>query len=245
MGVDFASVDHRPFPLPDRPWAMQQTWRNLLFAHWAVDPGKLRALVPRDLELDLFDGTGWLAVTPLRMEGVRPRLLPPLPGASAFPELNVRTYVVHGGKPGVYFFSLDAGSRLAVEVARWLYGLPYMAADMRIEEHGEVVDFESRRTDERGGTASFHATYRGVGPAFETHAGTIEQFAVERYCLYSQVEGRLVRADIHHAPWSLRRAEATLHVNTMTSPMGLALEGEPHLLFSEGLDVAAWLPEEC
>src|SRR6478736_184531 len=108
---------HRPWSLPDGPWTMTQTWHDLLFAHWRIRLDVMRPLVPRELEIDTFDGSAWIGVVPFRMSAVRMRGLPPVPGASAFPELNVRTYVRYGGRAGVWFFSLDAESALAVFAA--------------------------------------------------------------------------------------------------------------------------------
>src|SRR5688500_17381600 len=126
--TDFGSltklIEHRPYPLPSRPWIMTMTWHDLLFAHWRVDGDTLRALVPSALPLDLFDGEAWLAIVPFRMTQVSGRGLPDLPFVSAFCELNVRTYVVVDGKPGVFFFSLDAASAIAVWGARTFFHLP-------------------------------------------------------------------------------------------------------------------------
>ena len=124
---------HRPWPMPDGPWIMTQTWHDLLFAHWPVDARLVASKIPAPLELDLFDGRAWLAVVPFRMTNVTPRGLPPLPRVSAFSELNVRTYVRFEDKPGVYFFSLDAGNPLAVATARALFHLPYFPAAMTVE----------------------------------------------------------------------------------------------------------------
>src|SRR4051812_28557126 len=99
---------HRPWPLPDRPWVMSQRWNNLLFAHWAVPLAEVRRVVPAVLPLDTHSGTAWISMTPFYLSDLRPRGLFPFPLASQFPELNLRTYVTIGGKPGVYFFSLDA-----------------------------------------------------------------------------------------------------------------------------------------
>ncbi|MCA9241502.1 MAG: DUF2071 domain-containing protein, partial [Planctomycetales bacterium] len=103
-----ATTAHRPWPLPPGSWSWRQSWVELLFAHWRAPAEQLRTLVPRGLELDLFDGHAWVGLVPFRMEGVMRRPLPDLPWVSAFPELNLRTYVTHGGKPGVWFLSLDA-----------------------------------------------------------------------------------------------------------------------------------------
>src|SRR5262245_10075958 len=121
-------TEHRPWPLPGRPWVMAMRWHDLLFAHWPVDPAVLRPLIPASLQIDTYDGQAWIGVVPFRMTGVRPRFVPPLPGLSAFAEINVRTYVTIEQKPGVWFFSLDAANRLAVWAARLSYHLPYCFA---------------------------------------------------------------------------------------------------------------------
>lgn len=107
---------------------MFQCWRDLLFAHWPVPAESLRRLVPAGLTLQEFEGRAWVGVTPFLLTGLRPRALPAIPGLSRFPEINVRTYVTAQDRPGVFFFSLDAGSTLAVIAARALYSLPYFRA---------------------------------------------------------------------------------------------------------------------
>ena len=111
--------------MPSRPWVLAMQWHDLLFMHWPMAPAALRPLVPPPLELDTRDGTAWIGVVPFRMQGVHPHLMPNLPWISAFAELNVRTYVTIGGKPGVWFFSLDAANPLAVRAARLGFRLPY------------------------------------------------------------------------------------------------------------------------
>ena len=118
-------------PAPQRPWALRMRWRELLFAHWETDASVIAALLPLGLELDLFDGRCYVGAVPFLMVGVTPRILPPVPGLHAFPEINLRTYVTAGGKPGVWFFSLDAGQKLAVRTARRLFHLPYFDAQIR------------------------------------------------------------------------------------------------------------------
>src|SRR4051794_22159738 len=159
-----AVQDHRPWPLPQRPWIMRQQWNRLLFAHWPIAPDKMRALVPEPLQLDTREDRCWVAVTPFYLSGLRARGLPPVPGTSSFPELNVRTYVTLGGKPGVYFFSLDAGAVSAVFGARAFYSLPYYYATMRVRYGAESVHFKSARR-QAGKIAQFEADYRGVGEA--------------------------------------------------------------------------------
>ena len=260
-GLGVAGGTHRPWSKPRGPWVMRMSWEKLLFAHWRVDAGALRRLIPEGLELDTFDGEAWVGVVPFLMSGVRPRCLPGVPGASRFPELNVRTYVRHGGKPGVWFLSLDAASRLAVVGGRMGFHLNYQNAEMRCEVGADGwVEYESERLGDagrgsiwraagrggvdRGGVAGFAGRYRGVGEGFAARVGTLEHWLTERYCLYAaDGDGRLYRGEIDHEPWALRRAEAEIGVNTMGGVCGLRFEGEPHVLYAERIDVVAWLAE--
>jgi uncharacterized protein YqjF (DUF2071 family) len=221
---------------------MSQTWHDLLFAHWPLPPERLRSLVPPSLPLDTFGGVAWLGVVPFRMSGVTLRAVPALPGLSAFPELNVRTYVTVDDKPGVLFFSLDAASRLAVEAARLGYRLPYFHAAMSVAAEGDGIRYASRRLDRRGAPAELRARYAPVAAVYRSAAGSLEHFLTERYCLYAPAsEGRLYWAEIHHAPWPLQRAEASLEMNTMVTAQGIELPADPPLLhFARRLDVVVW-----
>jgi len=233
---------HRPWPVPRRPWVMRQTWAELLFAHWPVPRDALRPLVPPGLELETHDGSAWLGVVPFRMRGVRYRVQPILPWVSAFPELNVRTYVTLDGKPGVYFFSLDAGNPLAVAIARAFFHLPYFNARFRIERRGAAITYDSRRTHRGAPPARLDARYRPSGPVYRSRPGTLDAFLTERYCLYgADRRGALQRGEIHHPRWPLRPAEAEFARNTMASAAGLALPETPPLLhYAERLDVLIW-----
>jgi uncharacterized protein len=220
---------------------MGQSWENLLFAHWRVDADALRRLVPEMLRVQTHDGSAWLGMTPFRVAGLRLRGTLPLPGASSFLELNVRTYVTAGGKPGIWFFSLDASSRLAVEAARRTYKLPYFHARMTAESTGEWIEFESARSRTGPTPRVFSARYGAGGAEFTAAPGSLEEFLAERYCLYAVDErGRLHRAEIHHPPWPLQRAEARLELNAM-APEGVELpEEEPLLHFVRVQDVVIW-----
>lgn len=227
-------TDHRPWPLPEGPWANAQTWDELAFLHWRVDEAQLRPLVPEGLELETHDGSAWLAITPFRLSNFRLRGLPPLPLASTFPELNVRTYVTRDGRPGIWFFSLDAGSRGAVEAARRLYRLPYYHARMRIDRRHGHLHYDSARGD-----AVFSARYRGVGDFFHAEPGSLEWFLTERYCLYASDGVDLYRAEIHHPPWPLQQGEAVVELNTLAPP-GVALDGPPLVHYAHRQDVVVW-----
>lgn len=235
-------TDHRPWPLPAQPWVMAQIWHDLLFAHWPIPAGEMAALLPPGLALDTWEGEAWVAVVPFRMSGVRPRFTPALPWLSAFPELNVRTYVRVGKKPGVYFFSLDAANPVAVAVARALYHLPYFRAQMACEAQGDAIRYASRRTHRGALPGEWQGTYAPIGPVYAAAPGSLEAWLTERYCLYStDRRGRIYRGEIHHAPWPLQKAEAAFERNSVAQAAGIRLPDRPPLLhFARRLDVLAW-----
>lgn len=235
----------RSWPLPRGPWMMSQTWSTLLFAHWPLTPESLRPLVPAALTLDTYEGEAWLGIVPFRMTNVRPRFTPPVPGLSAFPELNVRTYVTRDGKPGVWFFSLDAANRIAVALARSLFRLPYFRARMSCRG-GDVktISYQSVRTHRDAPSAAFDAVYRPAGPVFYAARGSLEEWLTERYCLYAAGPGGvLLRDEIHHRRWPLQPAEAEIRLNTMAQAAGIALPDAPPLLhYAARQETLIWAP---
>ena len=222
---------------------MQQSWIDLLFAHWPVERALLLDRVPAPLELDTFDGTAWIAVAPFRIRGLRTRGLPPVPGTGTFLELNLRTYVRLRDRPGILFFTLEASSALAVAGARALYRLPYRLARMDLR-HGPDgwIRYRSRRVI---GEARFDGRYRPTGPARFPEPGTLEHFLTERYALYATLpRGRVLCGEIHHPPWPLQVAEAEIDGNTVSAAHGLPLTDPPALLhFAARQDTLVWAPE--
>ena len=219
---------------------MSESWHDLLFAHWPLDPDILRARLPPSLPLDVFDGRAWIGVIPFHMTNVGPRGAPSLPGLSAFAELNVRTYVTLDDKPGVYFFSLDAGSTLAVIGARTMFRLPYYRAEMAVHTGTRYVAYRSVRRSVA--PAQFAATYEPIGPVAHARPGTLEHFLTERYCLYTTTRsGEPRRLDIHHRQWPLQPAKAQIVVNTMATAAGMTLPtSAPLLHFAKRMDVLTW-----
>jgi len=245
--MDDPTVDtsHRPWPLPDGPWVMAQTWNDLLFAHWPVETEAVRALVPPALTLDRYADTAWVTITPFHISDLHARGLPTLPWGAKFPELNVRTYVTLGGKPGVFFFSLDAGDPLAVTAARALYHLPYFRASMDVRRTADEVVYHSRRTHAGAPEAEFRARYRATGDVASPDSNTLDHWLTERYCLYAvAASDHVYRAEIHHRPWSLQPAIADIHLNTMAAAAGIALPAQPpRVSYARRLDVVVWLPQ--
>jgi uncharacterized protein YqjF (DUF2071 family) len=235
-------ISHRTLPPPpNRPWIMRMDWRNLGFFHWRVDPSVLRGCLPRSLQLDCFDGTAWVGIVPFTMANVRARCLPPIPTTSRFLELNLRTYVVHEGKPGVWFFSLDASSRLAVRGARAGFHLPYFDAEMNVSG-SESICYRSRRTHKNIPPGVFDATYRAVGSKFQAQESTLEYWLTERYWLYAEdSRKRLYSGAVHHRPWPLQRAEGNIVENSIGNLIDLEFVDPPEsVLFAEHIPVVAW-----
>jgi uncharacterized protein len=217
------------------------TWKELCFLHWRVDPRLLEPLLPEALELDTFDSSAWIGVVPFRMHA-EPRGLPVLNVAADFAELNVRTYVTIDGKPGVWFFSLDADDGLVVRFNRLVLGLPYLDAKIEVERDGDTIDFRSARTHLGAGVAALDVRYRPAGVPQPSAPGSLEHFLTERYCLYSVRAGRVFRQEVDHEPWPLQPAEVELELCTMTRPLGIELDGEPLAHYAGELEVVAWLP---
>ena len=209
----------------------------------------MSALVPPSLEVDTFDGYAWLGVVPFWMDRVRVRI--PLtadrtfffPSAETFPELNLRTYVRSRktGRAGVYFFSLDAASALAVAGARTIFHLPYFLASMsRSTDASGLVSYRSKRLL-NANNINFEAQYHSIGHAPPSQPGSIEHFLTERYCLYTTFRNRVLVGDIHHLPWPLEPAEAEIRTNHLPAAHGFFLPDRPPILhFSRALEVYIW-----
>lgn len=259
--VDRLAIRKRPGAVS----LMHQSWGKLLFMHWAIEPEILRLLIPSQLSIDTFEGRAWIGVVPFTMWGIRASFLPPIPGTSAFHELNVRTYVHYDGVPGVWFFSLDAANRLAVWGARTSYSLPYFNATMSLSQNGNRIDYSSVRTDGRTYPQFFAADAGGFSADFasaqfqnppqarleaswtigerlpQSNPGSLEFFLTERYCLYSYHRSRLYRSRIFHEPWSLHTASLDLSQSTMIESLGIAPpEGRPLLHYAESIAVDVW-----
>lgn len=205
--------------------AIRFWWRHLLFAHWRVSAEGLRDLVPRELEIDTFDGDAWIGLVPFTMDGIRHAPFPPIPTMSAFHECNVRTYVTRHGEPGVWFFSLDAMSRLAVWGARTFWHLNYKYAQISMERLGGTIDYSVDRVHEP--RASMRARWT-VGSAFPpARPGTLAHFLTERYMLYSVDKShRVWRGRIRHDPWALREATLEMLEDGLIDAAGITLPPE-------------------
>ncbi len=243
----FLETAHRPWPKPDKVWRLRQRWSRLLFAHWPMPAQVIQAKLPPGLRVDTLDNTAWLGVVPFTMDRVRFRTAGQrslrVPTAHAFPELNLRTYVLGpDGRAGVYFFSLDAGSLLAVVGARIGFGLPYFWANMherveRDDDGNDTIHYTSRRLI--GPAASFDASYRSLNTP--SAADDLSRFLTERYALYVRRFGAVQIGQIHHRPWQLEHAEADIRINTLPQTFGFTLPNRPPILhYSREIEMEAW-----
>jgi uncharacterized protein len=228
----------------DRPAGFQR-WRTLLFLHWEVPAAAIREKIPKELEVDTFEGKAYVGVVPFTMKDVSPWWSPSVPGISNFHELNVRTYVHKGGEnPGVWFFSLDAASSVAVIAARTGWHLPYHRASMEMDVSegegggGEEVRYTSRRLWPGPKPAEFEVRYRIGESIGNAVPGTFEHFLAERYFLYADTGSGLELGQVHHKPYPLCKAEVSEWKESMLAANGLpATSGEPLALYSPGVDV--------
>ena len=253
-GVTTLDIDRiSPTVEPDRPVLMHQNWHHLLFLHWEIPAEELQRLIPPQLTIDTHEGKAYVGLVPFTMTGVRPVMTPPLPWISSFHEVNVRTYVHLGGRdPGVWFFSLDASSAIAVAAARAAYKLPYFHSTIEFFASNEpipTINYQSNRDDPRGkAPANLRARYRPM-EGIVTHAspGTIEHFLIERYILYAVDEDhRLHRARVHHQPYPVQRAELDDFEETLIWAAGVRRSDvQPLRHYASEVNVKIYPLERC
>ncbi|WP_026694661.1 YqjF family protein [Peribacillus kribbensis] len=214
MHKEFSQTSHRPYSLPEEPWLLKQEWNDLLFLHWPVSSESLRSLIPEEFQLDVFKGDAWLTLTPFKVTGMRFHGLPPIPGMTSYLELNVRTYVRFNGIPGIFFFSLDADLFPSVFGAKTFFSLPYKLSKMSFKS-GEDFFFRSSRRFTGRNLQNFAAFYHPDHEVFRPDEGTLDQWLLERYALFTKRGEKLCRGDIHHVPWSVSRTAVRLEENTL------------------------------
>ena len=220
---------------------IRQRWRDLLFVHWPVPAERVRPLVPAALALDQHEERVWVTLIPFFIAESRPSWVPSAL-ANAFLETNLRTYVRGpDGEPGIYFFSLEAASPIAVAGARLGFGLPYFLAAMSRQVSGDRIAYASRRR--LGPPAQLAVTWT-VGAPTGTAAPGREHFLIERYTLYVERRAGLFRGRVRHAPYPLRRATIETLSETLLAAAGLpAPDGPPLCQHSPGVDVEILPPE--
>ena len=236
--IDRLAMRGRPEGSP----VMHQRWEDLLFLHWEIDAHAIRPLIPPILELDTFDGKCWIGVTPFELTNLRLVSLPPIPGLSSFHEVNVRTYVHFNGKPGIWFFSLDASKTIPAVAARIGFMLPYFSANIHFERGGTVFDFKLSRSSTP--SAHFQARWRTGIRLRDADAESLTFFLTERYCCFATRNDALYMCRIYHRPWILDEVTEVTHQSTLIGAVGIPEPGtRPIAHHSRTLDVEIWAPE--
>lgn len=233
--IDRIAPTRRPGAVPSG----EQRWRELFFLHWTFEPEQVAKLLPAGVTLDVWDGCGYVGLVPFVMQGVRPSWLPRAM-AMDFLETNLRTYVVVNGEPGVWFFSLEASSWLAVKAARVGWGLPYFHAAMHTAREGDRIRYRSQR---RGAAAALSLDASIGAPLGASTPGTLEHFLMERYLLFSLKGGHLERGQVHHPPYPAQRADVHAVSTTLLEAAGLPpASGLPLAHYAAGVDVEVFGP---
>jgi len=218
---NFGSQSNRQWPVPESPWIFKQEWHQVLFLHWPFSYEQVQALLPRSLTLDTYDKQPWISIVAFDIRNFRLRALPAILGLSHFPEINLRTYVTHQDKPGIYAFSLDVNNLLTVFGAKWLFHLNYYYAQMAFHTKSENTYFSSIRRTTSDQASNFHASYMPKGEAFQVQDGTLSYWLSERYCIYSlDRQQHIYRNEIIHPAWRLQRAEIHIKTNTLGDSCG-------------------------
>jgi len=227
---------------PDGEPVMHQRWDDLLFLHWPLDPPALRPFIPTALDIDTFEGQAWIGITPFRVEDIRLGSLPAIPGLNSFNEVNVRTYVIHDGVPGLWFFSLDASMLAATVAARVFFRLPYFLADIDFKQQTQQFEFNSARIGPPG--AKLRASWRTGNRLRDPDSESLAFFLVERYCYFAVENGNVYQTRIYHHPWILEEADVQEFWTTLPGAVGLPMpSSKPLTYFSRALPVDIWTPQ--
>ena len=224
-------------PNPVRHPVMVQRWADLAYLHWQVDEREVRDQLPAGLYPDLHEGTAWVGLVPFEMRGLRVRGTPPLPWVRRFVEVNVRTYVRdESGRPGVWFHSLDASRLGATIVARVAFGLPYFWSRARYQSH----DASRRWTVTRRGPAPRPAhSVIEIAPGPARTAGPLDHFLSARWGMFTAARSHLAYGAVSHQPWPLHDAQLLELDDSLVAAAGYcSASGEPHVMWSPGVDVA-------
>ena len=223
------------------PWVIAQEWYDVYFLHWPIAAEDLRRYVPRELEIDTFDGIAWLGVVYFQMKNLRVRFIPPIPKTNSFLELNVRIYVKYKGKSGVYLLSLDVNNPLVSVLASTGDLLPFRYAKMYEKRNQDALTFQNRREAAGRTSEIFIASVKPISEPITPMP--LESWLTERYYLWTKVKGRLIRQYTGHTQWILQRAYGTVHENTMAPHlMSQVLDDKPIVHYSKYKKAFLYLP---
>lgn len=217
------------------PVMMNQSWRDLTFLHWAVDPGEVAHRMPPRVRPDTLNGVTYVGLIPFRMVGAGIGRGPGVPWLGSFLETNVRLYSVDDtGRRGIVFLSLDADRAAVVVGARAAFGLPYRWARMRYRASGDVHSYDAclRRPGRRSGS---HVVVRAAARRQSTE---LDDFLSARWGLHVRWWGRTLYVPHRHEVWPLHDAEVLELDDGLVASVGLpdlAARPPDHVAFSPGV----------
>ncbi|MFE5300638.1 YqjF family protein [Streptomyces sp. NPDC056632] len=221
-----------------KPALLTQSWLDLAFLHWAVDPADVAPLLPPGTVPDTHDGVTYAGLVAFRMHRVGWFRLPGIPYLGSFPETNVRLYSVdEHGRRGVVFRSLDASRLIPVAIGRWAFRIPYVWSKMGVRQDGDTLTYTSHRRwpGPRGARSALSVR---VGERIERPTD-LEHFLTARWGMHSSCFGRPLYLPNTHPRWPLHRAELLSYEEDLLAAAGLTRPpGDPvSVLYSPGVPV--------
>ena len=225
------TTEHRPWEIPTDSWKFYQEWNNPIFLHYQVDLTKLEKFVPKELEIDLFDGKPWVSVVAFTMEKIRPKNLPSFSPISDFDEINIRTYVKSNNKTGVYFLSIEGGKSLSCKVAKAISELPYRFSEIKRTDK----KYQSQNS-EFNDKLDIEFT---IGKQL-TGKTELDKWLTERYALFQDTDKSINEFEIHHLEWPIN--EIYLQKLDLNYPrFAKLINDKPNKIhYSKGIKVLAW-----
>lgn len=225
------TTEHRPWKVPDNKWQFYQEWHNVIFVHWQVELNELKKFMPKELEIDLFEGKPWISLVAFTLKKIRPRYLPAFPPISNFDEVNFRTYIKKGDKPGIYFLSIEGGKKISCKIAKLASGLPYRYAKIKRENN----QYRSANPKTQEGLEMKFAVKNPV-----TDKNPLDKWLTERYALFQDTRHKIREFEIHHPEWPLNNIEVEkLDINYPRFKD--LIPNDPHKMhYSKGVQVLTW-----
>lgn len=224
-------TDHRPWPLPKRPWVHYQEWKNVVFLHWEIPKEILEALIPREVQLDTFENKAYVSLVPFTMKNTRIRYLPSNSLVSDFHEINLRTYIKKDNKAGVYFINMEAGKWISALLARVMTGFPYRYS--RINRTAETYQASNKHI-------YTHLDLKYKVQEQILKKSDLDRWLTERYCVYLTIHDALCYHEVHHQPWPLNRIEIS-ELDLFYQFGKFRIDNKPTIAhYSPGINVIAW-----
>ena len=225
------TTEHRPWKIPTENWKFYQEWNNAIFLHWQVELNELKKFVPKELEIDLFEGKPWISLVAFTMEKIRPKNLPSFPPISDFHEINIRTYVKSNNKTGVYFLSIECGKLISCKIAKGISELPYRYSNIKRAKNSYYSE-----NSEFNDQLNIEFT---IGKEISEKA-ELDKWLTERYALFQDSEKSINEFEIHHLEWPINEIDLK-KIDFNYPRFSKLIKNEPNKIqYSKGVKVIAW-----